>query len=721
MNENKKLVKVVFYGNASGPFKDTVRGEEYSDGYAVYSDGSVERSNDFEEVNNMYVAGKDNSDITCLAYDNLDKYRIDYEYDKKGTVPDKTIVAANEKGGFGAGALAAVGIGGVLLGLGAGAVVKGMDKNNDTVPDKTTQDQTEQSNEEVIAQLHLEEHFNYTDSQKDFIENLDSTVRNINERCTELGIPEASFNTEEALVFSLMMSDVSNEEAARYLQTLEMTSDQMNDYYQSAVHKFNVIQACINSEKDVELFDNLLIKVVGESNRLSKEENEAKRQQVLDAFHSAMRMNIAINNAKAEDVDKVNGSVKLADGKVLTYKQIMDFDFALLKSNKTTDMDGNTVYGFANNAAARKVFMDTVMASHFYHTTGMDDYLIGDTYNVEGNNEKGTVAKEYDELNEDACNNTIDFDEVEYLIKASNKELTDYVITLTGQSDIRVYRDGAFDQTYDKSIEALSEKYSSIKTWNELDDETKIELYGKIVEINNKLRYVTDTYGSGSYSSGGSRTVTSWTESASDVISETKEGTGKSKKEAQDELDDYYQDKKDELKDKAEKEGGEYTETEDGAEYKDVEDDGSGTYESVKQNEDGSVEETTVEAGPIVVETPTSDGDLVTQDPISGEEEHYNEENVQHDYDNEDYDPEVNQHVKELTEEAKQEDERAQAEEEQKNQEYQEEGDFWEEYFASLENGNSNENTDTNGSSVAVEDEGYEEVEQDHGPLVNTP
>ena len=701
-----QIKKFAFYGNENGPFeKDPV-------GFTVFEDGTVSKTEDLDVIKATYeeckkVVPTKEEERILFGYDERAKVLIDYNYTKAHVQPDKTVVAKNKDGGWGkfaAGALA-----GLALFGGISALKNA--KNADNVPTKPTHtnDTTNENNnilsvEQQIAKFNLDKHFEYTKEQQQLIEDLSKTCYDMAARCEELGIKEAAFNSDEALIFSLMMSDVSNEDAARYCQTLGFTEQQMNDIYQSAVQKFQVIQANINKESDIHMFDNLLIKTMGQSDRLTDEENQQKIDRVLDVFHGALKYNVAINNADAKDIDHVKGTVKLADGRVLTFQEIMDYDFAVLKDNETKDMDGNTVYGLANNTAARKVFMDAFMMSHFFHTTNMDNVIIGDTYNVEGENIPASVAKEYHELNKDACDYTIDFETVAEKIQESNKQLTEDVIKLTGESDVKKYRDAIYGNTYDRNIESLHDLYNN-KLWNELADEVENSLLQSITVLNNKIRGFDGTIGSNSYVEPKTeRTVTTWTESASDVISTEQKGTGTADTDKLKEQ--YVEEKKDEYDDH---DG--YYETDKEIGYNDTNPDGSGQYGKTDKD---SLESVEVDAGPIVTTTDV-DGDVVTENPITGEEEHYNSDDVILNENTED--KEVTEEVVSMIEQAKADE----AAEQAIIDSYESEGVNFEEYFSSIEDDNTNTNTNTDGTSVETETGDTVIYDQDHGPLVKTP
>ena len=756
---NNKIKKVAFYGNeVTGPYEDVIRGKKKSYGYVVYEDGTVEEIKNNFELLNERVAQARAENVVPLSYENDEKVQIHCEYEKQGVPltntdpildddsaktgtntrsgayvdPAATAAFAGAAAGYAAsqanddynrnpyrdiedgprekkdGSFAkkaiCVGIAGAI-GLGAGYLLWGKDKApEDTKAAIVIDNDVNYSNEQQLAQYRLQEHFKLTDEQATTLQKLETGLEAMTNRCNELGIPEAAFNTDEALVFSLMMSDVSNEEAARYCQTLGYTAEDMDTIYKSAVEKFIVIQSVVNSEDDIHMFDNFIIKTNGQSDRLSKEENEQKLQRVLDALHGSLKYNILVNTAKEENIDKEKGTIKLEDGRVISYQDIIDYDFALIKAKETKDLDGNTVYGFASNSSVVKVFMDAYMMSNFYHTTGMDSVIIGDTYNVDGDEIKANVAKEYDELNQDACDNTIDFEEVARLIKESNDALLKDVLLVTGQADIRGYREANFPNSYDSQIEKLQEKYNN-KMWNELDEEVRNKLWSKITDVNNKLRYVA----TGSLYAGGvgyrtETTTTTWTEAANDLISETREGTGVTREEAEKELEKIYDDKKEEYEEKAEDEGGKLTETDDGFTYSDTNEDGSGTYAEVTKDDD-SVNSTEIEADKPVITTPTVDDKGYVENPVEGGYDQFDTTKAEDNYTNPDYNPEVTQQI--VQEQQSQPTyEEVQQEAVQINEEYQAEGEDWEQYFEELESG----------SNVSVDEGEYEDV-TDHGPV----
>jgi len=101
--------------------------------------------------------------------------------------------------------------------------------------------------------------------------------------------------------------------------------------------KFIVIQSVVNSDADVNMFDNFIIKTNGDT------------QRVLDAFHGIIKYNVLVNNAKEENIDKVNGTIKLEDGRTVSYKDQIDFIFGVVKSKETKDISGSKVYGLNSN------------------------------------------------------------------------------------------------------------------------------------------------------------------------------------------------------------------------------------------------------------------------------------------------------------------------------------------------------------------------------------
>ena len=772
---NNKIKKIAFYGNeVTGPYEDVIKGQKISYGYVVYEDGRVEEIVDDFKLLNEKVAQARAENVVPLSYENGEKIRIHCEYDKQGvplTYVDPSLgnaqnttgaytnggntvnpigagvagaaagaaigaAGANaadygngravnpnanpnanpnnqqdekseeKKGSFGKKALC-VGIAGAI-GLGAGYLLWGRNKDKGNDPDVVIDNDITLTTEQTMAQYRLQEHFKITEEQQTTLNKLNAGLESMNARCTELGVPEAAFNTDEALVFSLMMSDVSNEEAARYIQPLGYTAEDLDTIYKSAVEKYIVIQSVVNSEEDVHMFDNFIIKTNGQSNRLSKEENEQKLQRALDAFHGSIKYNIYLNNAKEEDIDKENGTVKLSDGRVLRYSDIIKYNIDVIKAKETKDVDGNTVYGYASNSSQAALYLRTAAVSNTYHTTNGDKQTVAE-YNVEGDEIFANFAKEYDELAEDTCDNFIDFEEVAYLANQSNEQVLRDVTLLTGKPDVRAYREANFGGSYDSQIEVLQEKYSN-KLWNELDEEVRNRLWENITKVNNKLRYDA-TLDAGAATIKTERTVSTWTAPASDVISETKKGTGDKKEVAEEKLDDIYEEKKDEYEEKADKEGGKIEETDEGFTYSDTNEDGSGTYAEVTKDED-SVTSTEITADTPVITTPTDTG--YVENPVTGEMDEFDASKAEQDYsNNEDYDPELNQQI--VQEQQNQPTQQELEEEAQQiNESYQEEGEDWEAYFEGLENG----------ANVVVDEGEYEDV-TDHGPITyikgNTP
>lgn len=774
-NKIKKIA--FYGNEVTGPYEDVIKGQKISYGYVVYEDGRVEEIVDDFKLLNEKVAQARAENVVPLSYENGEKIRIHCEYDKQGvpltyvdpslgnaqnttgayTNGENTVnpigagvagaaagaaigaAAVNDngravnpnanpngnpdanpnnqkdeeseekKGSFGKKALC-VGIAGAI-GLGAGYLLWGRNKDKGNDPDVVIDNDITLTTEQTMAQYRLQEHFKITEEQQTTLNKLNAGLEAMNARCTELGVPEAAFNTDEALVFSLMISDVSNEEAARYVQTLGYTSEDMNELYHSAVEKFLVIQSVVNSEEDVHMFDNFFIKVSGQSQRLSKEENEQKLQRVLDAWHASLKYNVYVNSAKDENIDKEKGTITLEDGRVISFQDIIDLDFALIKGKETKDLDGNTVYGQPSNSPFVKVLIDTGIASNLGFTVNKDNVTIGDTYNVDGFNVVATVAREYDELSQDACDNTIDFDEVAFLARQSNDQILRDVTLLTGKPDVRAYREANFGGSYDSQIEVLQEKYSN-KLWNELDEDVRNRLWENITKANNRLRYDA-TLDAGAATMKTERTVSTWTAPASDVISETKEGTGDKKEVAEEKLDEIYEDKKDEYEEKADKEGGKIEETDEGFTYSDTNEDGSGTYAEVTKDDD-SVTSTEIKADTPVITTPTYDGVVDVPNPVNDEVDKVDADKAEQDYsNNEDYDPNLNQQiVQEQQNQPTQQELEDQAQ--QINESYQEEGEDWEAYFEGLENG----------ANVVVDEGEYEDI-TDHGPITyikgNTP
>lgn len=766
---NNNIKKISFYGNeVTGPYEDVIRGKKMSYGYVVYEDGSVEEIiNDFEKLNERINQAREEN-VIPFSYENSEKIRIHCEYDKQNVPLDRVdpILGSDEEptrgaytnntanaAGMAAGAAAgyaagqAIGAGlnpnanpnetevnefdqnpnmdsdekkekksnfvpGMLVGAGVtAAVLLGANAIKDAraqiVPNRTeinADTNTDTNNEEkILANYRLQEYYKLTEEQATTLEHLNTGLEAMSKRCNELGVPEAAFNTDEALVLSLMMSDMSNEEAARYIAPLGYTAEDMDTLYKSAIEKFIVIQSVVNSDADVNMLDNFIIKTNGDT------------QRVLDAFHGIIKYNVLVNNAKEENIDKVNGTIKLEDGRTVSYKDQIDFIFGVVKSKETKDISGSKVYGLNSNSSAEKVFLDMVV-SNFYHMTGTDNIIIGDTYNVDGDNIQATVAKEYDILSQDACDNTIDFEKVASLAKELNEQKLKDIVTVTGSTDVAKYEQENFPDSYDVQIKKLQEKYNN-KNWYELDEETRNKYWGLITEVNNKLRYVESTNVNGGTSYRTETTTTTWSEPAYDLISETREGTGVTREEAEKQLQDIYDDARDEYEEKAKDEGGKVEDKDDGFTYSDTNEDGSGSYADVTKDDD-SVTVTEIEADKPVITTPTVDDKGYVENPVTHETDEFNTTKAEENYSNEDYNPDLNQQiVQEQQSQPTQQEVQQQAE--QINQEYQDVGEDWEQYFEDLESG-SNITVEETGyeseSNVTVEETGYESVVEE-GPI----